>query len=135
MAQEANFAGGGEGFTQQLDAQALAHQEIHLGEVAQVDLARVGRGAGGQIDRDLWRCDKRQGGQQLRLAQRLDAEQFLRDLLADGPISTKQVKADATGAGYAWRTIERAKRDLGIEAVKAGMKEGWQWFLPKTAKE
>lgn len=66
--------------------------------------------------------------------ERLDAEQFLRDLLADGPISTKQVKADAAGAGYAWRTIERAKRDLGIEAAKAGMKEGWQWFLPKTAK-
>lgn len=66
--------------------------------------------------------------------EKLDAEQFLRDLLADGPISTKQVKADAAGAGYAWRTIERAKRDLGIEAAKAGMKEGWQWFLPKTAK-
>jgi putative DNA primase/helicase len=54
----------------------------------------------------------------------MDAEQFLRDLLADGPISTKQVKADAAGAGYAWRTIERAKRDMGIEAAKAGMKEG-----------
>ena len=66
--------------------------------------------------------------------ERLDAEQFLRDLLTDGPVSTKQVKTDAAGAGYAWRTIERAKRDLGIEAVKAGMKEGWQWFLPKTAK-
>ncbi|WP_167087047.1 AAA family ATPase [Massilia frigida] len=63
-----------------------------------------------------------------------DAEQFLSDLLVDGPISTKQVKADAAGAGYSWRTIERAKRDLGIEAVKVGMKEGWQWFLPKTAK-
>ena len=58
--------------------------------------------------------------------ERLDAEQFLRDLLADGPISTKQVKADAAGAGYAWRTIERAKRDLGIEAAKAGIKEAWQ---------
>jgi len=66
--------------------------------------------------------------------ERQDAEQFLRDLLADGPVSTKQVKADASGAGYSWRTIERAKRDLGVEAFKAGMKEGWQWHLPKTAK-
>lgn len=66
--------------------------------------------------------------------ERLDAEQFLCSLLADGPVSTKQVKADAAGAGYAWRTIERAKRDLGIEAAKAGMKDGWQWMLLKTAK-
>jgi putative DNA primase/helicase len=63
-----------------------------------------------------------------------DAEQFLRDLLADGPVPTKQIKADASGAGYSWRTIERAKRDLGVEASKAGMKVGWQWSLPKTAK-
>lgn len=63
-----------------------------------------------------------------------DAEQFLRDLLRDGPVPTKQIKADASGAGYSWRTIERAKRDLGIEAVKAGMKVGWEWHLPKTAK-
>ena len=63
-----------------------------------------------------------------------DAEQFLRDLLADGPVPTKQIKADASGAGYSWRTIERAKRDLGIEAIKAGMKVGWEWHLPKTAK-
>jgi putative DNA primase/helicase len=67
-------------------------------------------------------------------SERQDAEQFLRDLLADGPVSTKQVKADASGAGYSWRTIERAKRDLGVEAFKAGMKEGWQWICPKTAK-
>jgi hypothetical protein len=24
---------------------------------------------------------------------------------------------------------------LGIEASKASMKEGWQWFLPKTATQ
>jgi putative DNA primase/helicase len=66
-------------------------------------------------------------------SEKLDAEQFLKDLLADGPVPTKQVKADAAGAGYAWRTIERAKRELGIEAAKSGMSAGWQWFLPKTA--
>lgn len=65
--------------------------------------------------------------------EKADAEVFLNDLLADGPISTKQVKADAAGAGYSWRTIERAKRDLKIEARKVSMKDGWQWFLPKTA--
>ncbi|MFI8581059.1 AAA family ATPase [Ectopseudomonas khazarica] len=58
-----------------------------------------------------------------------DAEHFLLDLLAGGPVPVKQVKADANGAGYAWRTIERAKKSLGVDAVKVGMKEGWVWQL------
>lgn len=58
-----------------------------------------------------------------------DAEQFLRDLLADGPLPTKQVKADADGAGYAWATIRRAQKSLGITARKDGMKGGWSWAL------
>lgn len=70
-----------------------------------------------------------------------DAEQFLISLLADGQVSVKQVKADAAGAGHAWRTVERAKKSIGVEAVKAGLKEGWVWRLgsedrqltPKTA--
>lgn len=58
-----------------------------------------------------------------------DAEQFLLSLLADGSIPVKQIKADAAGAGHAWRTVERAKKSLGIEAVKVGVKEGWVWRL------
>lgn len=58
-----------------------------------------------------------------------DAEQFLVSLLADGPVPVKQIKADAAGAGHAWRTVERAKKSLGIEAVKVGVKEGWVWRL------
>lgn len=61
---------------------------------------------------------------------RQDAEQFLRDLLADGPLATRQIKADADGAGYAWATIRRAQKALGIVATKGGMKEGWAWALP-----
>ena len=62
--------------------------------------------------------------------EREDAEQFLRDLLADGPVPTKQVRTDAAGAGYAWRTIERAKKSIGVVAEKRGMQEGWVWRLP-----
>jgi putative DNA primase/helicase len=75
------------------------------------------------------------------VSEKEDAEQFLISLLADGPVSVRQVKADAAGAGHAWRTVERAKKSLGAEAVKAGLKEGWVWRLgsegrqntPKTA--
>jgi putative DNA primase/helicase len=61
--------------------------------------------------------------------EKADAEQFLRDLLADGPMPTKQVKADADGAGYSWATIRRAQKSLGITAKKDGMSGGWKWEL------
>lgn len=68
-------------------------------------------------------------GQEER-TERDEATDFLRSLLETGPMAVKAIKADATGAGYAWRTIERAKRELGVEARKAGMKDGWAWALP-----
>jgi putative DNA primase/helicase len=58
-----------------------------------------------------------------------DAEQFLRDLLADGPMPTNQIKADADGAGYSWATIRRAQKSIGIIAKKDGMKGPWSWTL------
>jgi putative DNA primase/helicase len=63
-------------------------------------------------------------------SERDDARLFLTSMLADGPTPVRRIKADAIGAGYAWRTIERAKRDAGIEARKLGLKDGWVWALP-----
>lgn len=59
-----------------------------------------------------------------------DAKIFLRALLLDGPVPSKQIRADAEGAGYSWRTIQRAQKALGVEAVKDGMRGGWVWKLP-----
>ena len=59
-----------------------------------------------------------------------DAKRFLSDLLVDGPLPTKTIKADADGAGYSWATIRRAQKALGIEPVKEGMKAGWVWRMP-----
>lgn len=63
-------------------------------------------------------------------SERADAKLFLMSILADGPVPVRRIKADATGAGYSWRTIERAKRESGIEARKLGLKDGWVWALP-----
>lgn len=68
-----------------------------------------------------------------------DVKQFLAELLADGPLPVKAIKADVDGAGYAWRTVERAKKALGIEAVKEGGSIGgkgqqWVWRLPLDLK-
>jgi putative DNA primase/helicase len=59
-----------------------------------------------------------------------DARRFLFDLLADGPLPTKTIRADADGAGYSWASIRRAQKELGIEPAKEGMKGGWVWRMP-----
>ena len=60
-----------------------------------------------------------------------EADDFLRELLAKGPVSAKQVKADVEEAGLSWSTIKRAKARLGIKAQKAGMDGGWSWSMPR----
>ncbi|MGM3273725.1 AAA family ATPase [Ralstonia sp. 24A2] len=78
--------------------------------------------------------DIEQEDDQEERTERDEAADFLRSLLEAGPTSVKVIKADATGAGYAWRTIERAKREIGAEARKGGMKEGWVWELPAEVR-
>ena len=66
---------------------------------------------------------------------RADYVHHLADLLADGPVPAKGVRADADGAGHTWPTIRRAQKALGIEASKTGMKGGWVWALPRRCSE
>ncbi|TKB79290.1 MAG: hypothetical protein E8D42_07785 [Nitrospira sp.] len=58
-----------------------------------------------------------------------DAKDFLRELLIEGAQPAKLIRTDAEDAGHAWRTIQRAQRELGVIAFKKGMKEGWFWRL------
>jgi putative DNA primase/helicase len=66
--------------------------------------------------------------------ERDDAAMFLRDLLRDGPVASKQVESDAKGNGISQRTLWRAKAELGIVAERARTAEGntgaWFWMLP-----
>ena len=64
-----------------------------------------------------------------------DATQFLRDLLSDGSLPTKQIYADADGAGFSRSTIRRAQKKLGITPRKEGSPstnkvQRWVWALP-----
>jgi putative DNA primase/helicase len=63
-----------------------------------------------------------------------DVDGFLRGLLADGPMTAKAIKADADGAGYAWRTVQRSAQRIGAERRKEGMKGGWIWALTASTK-
>lgn len=61
-----------------------------------------------------------------------EAKDFLQKVLADGPLSSKQIDAEAEEAGIAKQTLRRAKANLGVRAVKGGMQAGWAWTLPKA---
>ena len=61
-----------------------------------------------------------------------EAECFLKALLAEGPVPSKQVDEEAQEAGIARATLRRAKASLGIKSDKDGMKGGWFCALPNA---
>ena len=62
---------------------------------------------------------------------RSEAEDFLREVLADGSVPTDAIKDEARKAGLAWRTVRRAKDRLGVAARKSGTAGEWVWTLPQ----
>ncbi len=59
-----------------------------------------------------------------------DAKAFLRDVLSDGPVAANDAKEAAKEAGIAGRTLERAKKALGVISKKQGFDGGFVWSLP-----
>jgi putative DNA primase/helicase len=76
-----------------------------------------------------------EGAEECGAPSRQAAEEWLASLLGSGLVKAGHVKARAEAAGHAWRTVERAKRTLGVKAVKLGLDGGWAWELPKTASQ
>jgi putative DNA primase/helicase len=65
-----------------------------------------------------------------------EADAFLLELLAGGPVSAKEVKRQAEETGVSVRTLKRSKHSLGVEARREGgiAETGqWLWALPKGA--
>ena len=55
-----------------------------------------------------------------------EAEDFLRDALADGPQPTKQVETEAReGYGITATTMKRARKTLGIESFRPTIPSQW----------
>ncbi|WP_217903947.1 AAA family ATPase [Bordetella genomosp. 4] len=64
-----------------------------------------------------------------------DATQFLRDILAAGPMTVKAIKAESSDAGHSWATIRRASAVLKAESYREGEKGRrgggmWLWRIP-----
>lgn len=62
---------------------------------------------------------------------RAAATSFLLDLLRDGPISATEGEAAAQAAGIGSRTLDRARRELGVIAFR--FERGWSWGLAEEA--
>lgn len=60
------------------------------------------------------------------------AAEWLEERLGAAPVPAKQVQQDALMAGLSWKTVNRAKRSLGIKPRKTGMGGGWVWSLPSA---
>jgi putative DNA primase/helicase len=65
---------------------------------------------------------------------REEGMEFLRELLASGPMLAAKIKAEVTDAGLSWMTVKRAKKLLGVRTYKLGMTDGWLWELPRGSK-
>jgi hypothetical protein len=74
-----------------------------------------------------------QGDQEDR-SELADAIEFLRQELAGGGVLSRQLRKAADGGGLAWRTVQRAKRALGVVSNKQGMQGGWLWRLPEQTE-
>ncbi len=62
------------------------------------------------------------------------AENFLLTELTNGPVKTKDLQKAAKDTGISWRTIERAKTKLCIEARKRHFDGFWEWSIPFNIK-
>ncbi len=68
-------------------------------------------------------------------AARTEAMAFLAEILADGPKLANECKALAKAAGISPRTLDRARKDMKIQAGKMGFNGGWAWRLASDSTD
>jgi putative DNA primase/helicase len=61
-----------------------------------------------------------------------NAKEFLRCMLATGPVLASEVFRNGEAHGYSKRQMQRARSALGARVDKLGMRGGWEWSLPKV---
>jgi hypothetical protein len=84
------------------------------------------------------------GGEDTRQSAKQDAEEFLRSVLAAGPVSVTELEADAKAAGLLGdkqaisqsKPFRSARDTLGIKPRKSGFQADarWVWELPEAPK-
>lgn len=59
-----------------------------------------------------------------------DAKTCLKSILQFGPMGSKEVMREAQAQGLSEKTVNRAKKELGIKSAKNGFNGDWMWKLP-----
>jgi putative DNA primase/helicase len=67
----------------------------------------------------------------MRTALRSQAVEWLRELLANGPVPAVDVQREAKHAGYSWRALDYAKVELGVRPTRTTNLGPWAWKLPQ----
>lgn len=58
-----------------------------------------------------------------------DAVNWLRELLAEGPVKVKDVRQYGKDDGFAWRSLQRARQKAGVESRRGGFGMEATWAL------
>ncbi|MCH8074151.1 MAG: AAA family ATPase [Proteobacteria bacterium] len=67
--------------------------------------------------------------------ERSDAAEWLCSELSHGPVLTNDLQRRSRAAGHAWRTVRRAKDQIGVKARRTGVGGKWQWWHPDDLPE
>jgi hypothetical protein len=67
-----------------------------------------------------------------------EAEEWLRELLSNGPVASDEVYQGASANGHTRATINRAKLTLGVRSTREGgigKKGKWVWTIPDASED
>jgi len=60
-------------------------------------------------------------------SKRENAAAIMLEMLADGPVRCAEIYAACLSAGIGERTVDTAKKELGVKSVRKG--DGWYWAV------
>ncbi len=61
-----------------------------------------------------------------------EAAEWLREILSNGPLKAAEIKKLANAEGLAWRSVQRCRKQAGVESVRAGFGQGSRWCIRAT---
>lgn len=127
MRAKSNIGPDGGGFGYDLEQRELTD---HAGIITSV--AKWGEAVHGSARELLAEAEATDNSNGVSVTEAMD---WLRDLLANGPLEVTQIRAKATVSGHSWATVRRAQKKLAIDPQKQGMRGGWAWGLPRRCSQ
>lgn len=61
-----------------------------------------------------------------------EAADWLREILRDGPVKAAEIRKKANADGFAWRTVQRARKQAGVTSERSGFGSGTRWHIRAT---